>query len=135
MQNYQAANVDEYLRVVPESVRPALEHLRQLIKAAAPEAEETISYMMPTYKYQGPLVYFAALKNHLSLYVAEKNIIKQFQEELKSFNTSGTAIHFTPEKQLPDNLIQKIVATRIRQNEEIQAAKQLAGKGKNNPKT
>ncbi|GEO07033.1 hypothetical protein AAE02nite_46970 [Adhaeribacter aerolatus] len=123
MKNYQVTDVDSYLQAVPENVRLALANLRATIKAAAPQAEESISYMMPGYKYLGPLVYFAALKNHLALYGATKNMLELFKTELRPYKISGTAIHFTPEQPLPDSLIQKIVTARIRENEERKAAK------------
>ncbi|KAA5548807.1 iron chaperone [Adhaeribacter rhizoryzae] len=130
MQNYQAANVDEYLNAIPDKMRPALAQLRATIKAAAPLAEEAISYMMPGYKYLGPLIYFAALKNNLALYGISKAILELFKTELQHFKISGTAIHFTPEQPLPASLVQKIVAERIRENEERNAVKILALKAK-----
>lgn len=62
----KAKTVDEYLHELPEAQRDMLEKLREAIKTAAPEAEEVISYRIPTYKYHGPLVHFAAFKNHFS---------------------------------------------------------------------
>lgn len=61
-------NVDEYLRALPEPDRSALEHLRSVIRAAAPNSEETISYRIPAFRFHGPLVFFAATPRHLSLY-------------------------------------------------------------------
>ena len=130
MKNYQAPDVESYLQTIPENYRTALEHLRQTIKTAAPLAEENISYMMPAYKYLGPLVYFGASKNNLAFYVVQKNIITKFRTDLQAFKTSGTAIHFTPEQPLPDELVKKIVAERLRQNEEIQANKKIAAQAK-----
>ena len=112
-----AKNVDEYLKALPEDVRTTLEKLRHTIKAAAPEAEEIISYQIPTYKYMGPLVHFAAQKNHCSLTFVSANILKIFEKELKSYKVSGRTIHFTPDKPLPASLVEKIVKERIRENE------------------
>jgi len=125
MKNYPASTVDEYLKAIPDNMRPALTNLRATIKAAAPEAEESISYMMPGYKYLGPLIYFAALKNNMALYGISKAILELFKTELQPFKISGTAIHFTPEQPLPASLVQKIVAARIRENEERKVAKVL----------
>ena len=116
-------NVDEYIDGFPESIRATLQKVRQSIKAAAPKAEEIISYQIPTYKYMGALIHFAAFENHCSLYVVSKNILKVFAKELKSYKTSGTTIHFTPEKSLPVMLIKRIVKTRVRENEEMNALK------------
>ena len=68
-QQKPAKNVDEYLAAAPEEVRPVLEKLRRTIRAAAPNAEEVISYQIPMFKYHGPLVLFAAFRNHCSFYV------------------------------------------------------------------
>ena len=112
-----AKNVDEYLHSLPEAVRFTLEKLRQTIKLAAPQAEEVISYQIPSYKHKGPLVHFAAFKDHCSLFVVNKNILQTFSKELEPYKTSGTTIHFTPDKPLPAALVQKIVKIRIRENE------------------
>jgi len=85
-----STEIDGYLQAVPETIRSTLENVRQAIKAAVPhQAEEIISYLMPTYKYLGPLVYFAALKKHLSLYVASKKVIEQLRTELQAYKTGG----------------------------------------------
>jgi len=112
-----AKDVDEYLRALSEAVRIMLEKVRQSIKAEAPKAEEVISYRIPTYKYIGPVVHFAAFDNHCSLIVVSKSIIEIFKEELQSYKTSGTTIHFTPENPLPAALVKKIVKAKIAENE------------------
>jgi uncharacterized protein YdhG (YjbR/CyaY superfamily) len=117
-----AKNIDGYLAALPDEVRFALEKLRKTIKAAAPKAEEVISYQMPAFKYHGPLVFFAAFKSHCSLFVASKTILKTFATELKPFHTAGTTIHFSPENPLPATLVKKIVKARIKENE-LHAAK------------
>jgi uncharacterized protein YdhG (YjbR/CyaY superfamily) len=63
-----SVQVDAYIAAAPVPAQPILRHLRQVIKAAAPKAEERISYGMPSYEYYGRLVYFAAFKNHVGLY-------------------------------------------------------------------
>jgi uncharacterized protein YdhG (YjbR/CyaY superfamily) len=112
-----AKNVDEYLAAVPEEVRPVLEKLRRTIRAAAPKAEEVISYQIPMFKYHGPLVFFAAFRNHCSFYVVGKPIMETFSSELKPWDTSGTTIHFSAKKPLPASLVKKIVKARIEENE------------------
>lgn len=123
-----AKTVDEYLLMQPEEMQPVLEKLRQAIIKAAPKAEEIISYQIPTYKYFGPLVHFAAFKDHSSLIVVNKNIIKTFEKELQGYNTKGTTIHFTAEKPIPATLVQKIVKIRISENENLNALKKAAKK-------
>jgi uncharacterized protein YdhG (YjbR/CyaY superfamily) len=112
-----AKNVDEYLSAVPPNVRAVLEKLRKTIKAAAPKAEEVISYQIPAYKFHGPLVFFAAFKNHCSFFVASKALMKSLREDLKPYDVSGVTIHFSVEKPLPAALVKKIVKARIKENE------------------
>jgi uncharacterized protein YdhG (YjbR/CyaY superfamily) len=113
-----ASNVDEYLQRLPEDVRGCLEELRQTIRTAAPKAEEVISYQIPTYKYKGSLVHFAAFKNHCSFFGVSKKMLAFFEKELSPFKIAGTTIHFTPAKPLPTSLVKKIVAMRVKENEE-----------------
>ena len=116
-QQKPAKNVDEYLAAAPEEVRPVLEKLRRTIRAAAPKAEEVISYQIPMFKYHGPLVFFAAFRNHCSFYVVSKPIMEVFTSELKPWDTSGTTIHFSAKNPLPASLVKKIVKARIEENE------------------
>jgi uncharacterized protein YdhG (YjbR/CyaY superfamily) len=106
-QQKPAKNLDEYRAATPEEVRPVLEKLRRTIRAAAPKAEEVISYQIPMFKYHGPLVFFAAFKNHCSFYVVSKPIIEAFSSELKPWDTSGTTIHFSAKNPLPASLVKK----------------------------
>ena len=125
-----AKTVEEYLQLVPKEMRTLLKELRQAIRSAAPQAEEVISYQVPTYKYKGPLVHFAAFKKHCSLIVVDKNILETFSTELQSYKTSGTTIHLTPDHPLPVNLVQKIVKIRMKENEERVVVKKMRTKGK-----
>jgi uncharacterized protein YdhG (YjbR/CyaY superfamily) len=115
--NVPARDVDGYLAALPKEARVTLEKLRKTIKAAAPKAEEAISYQIPTFKYRGPLVFFAAFKNHCSFYAVSKSIMKTFSSELKPYDASGTTIHFSAENPLPAMLVKKIVKARIEENE------------------
>lgn len=112
-----AETVDDYIAPLPQAVRTTLEALRNVIKAAAPKADEVISYRIPTYKYHGPLVHFAAFKDHCSFIVVSEPTLRSFSNELKSYRTSGTTIHFTAEKPLPAELVTRIVKARIKENE------------------
>jgi len=112
-----AKDVDAYLATVPQDVRTVLENLRKAIMAAAPKAEEVISYRIPTFKYHGPLVHFVARKNYCSFIVVSKSILEIFKNELEDYDTSGTTIHFSAENPLPTALVTKIVKTRIKENE------------------
>jgi uncharacterized protein YdhG (YjbR/CyaY superfamily) len=102
-----AKDVDEYIATAPEEMRKALEELRKTIKAAASMAEEVVSYRIPTYKYQGSLVHFAAFKNHSSLIVVNKSLLETFKNELKDYYTSGATIRVTVKNPLPVALVKK----------------------------
>ena len=115
--NVPARDVGGYLAALPREARVTLEKLRKTIKAAAPKAEEAISYQIPTFKYHGPLVFFAAFRNHCSFYVVSKPIMEAFSGELKPWDTSGTTIHFSAKNPLPASLVKKIVKARIEENE------------------
>ena len=107
-------DIDEYLARVPAKPRAALERLRRTIKSAAPEAVETISYQIPTFKLNGRmLVSFAAFAEHCSFFPGA-GPIDVHETELKSFATSKGTIRFTPERPLSATLIKKLVRTRIR---------------------
>jgi uncharacterized protein YdhG (YjbR/CyaY superfamily) len=118
----RAKNVDQYIDYFPETTRLLLHTLRDVIKKAAPEAIELISYGMPAYKHQGILVYFAAYKNHIGFYPTSSPI-KFFKDELKKFKTSKGAIQFPIEKRIPVVLVKKIVKFRVKENEAKQQLK------------
>jgi uncharacterized protein YdhG (YjbR/CyaY superfamily) len=114
----EPSSVEDYLSRVPEGARAALERLRKTIKAAAPNTTETISYQMPTFKYQGrALVGFAAFKNHCSLFPYSTKVMDSLKEELQSYGTSKGTIRFSTDKPLPAALVQKIVKVRIEEIE------------------
>lgn len=105
--------VDEYLANLEPEQRAALQHIRELIEDLVPEAEESMSYGMPAFKYRGkPLVYFAAFKDHLSIFPTSEPA-EAFQEQLKDFKTSKGTIQFTLAHPLPDALIKDVVLYRI----------------------
>jgi len=115
--NAPAKTVDEYIAAAPKEMQKPLRDLRKAIKSAAPEAEESIGWQMPYYKYNGMLVFFAAFKNHMSFFPASKSVVKVFRDELREHEISGTTIHFTPEKPLPASLVKRIVRARMKENE------------------
>jgi uncharacterized protein YdhG (YjbR/CyaY superfamily) len=107
-------SVEDYLAALPEPPRSALEKLRKTIKAAAPEATETISYQMPTFKLDGRfLVSYAAFKEHCSLFPASGKVLEACGEELKPHFSGKGTIRFTADKPLSSALVRKIVETRI----------------------
>ena len=110
--------IDDYLVAQPEDVVQCLENLRQLIRNTAPQAQEVISYGIPAFKYHGMLVYFAAYKNHCSLFAGNGALTTQMQTQLKPYKTSKGTIQFTVKNPLPDELVIEIVKIRMIQNEE-----------------
>ena len=124
VEHITADTVDAYLAAQPAPVAATLEKIRTAILKVAPQAEEKISYQVPTYKYMGyPLVHFAAFKNHCSFFGVSKDLYQKFAKELEPFKLAGTTIHFTVEKPLPITLVQKMVKERMRQNETLALAK------------
>ena len=112
-------DIDEYLAGVPEPARGTLNKVRAAIRAAVPpEATEAITYRIPTFKYKGSLLAFAAFKNHCSLFPMSMAVIAAFKDELKGFHTSKGTIHFPLDKPLPAALLKKMVKARVAQNEE-----------------
>lgn len=112
-------DIDEYLAGVPEPARTTLSKVRAVIRSVVPrEATEAISYRIPTFKYKGSLVAFAAFKNHCSLFPMSKAVIAAFKDELKGFPTSKGTIRFPLDKPLPAALLKKIVRARVAQNKE-----------------
>jgi uncharacterized protein YdhG (YjbR/CyaY superfamily) len=114
-----AKSVDQWLARVEPKQRAALEKLRVQIRAAAPGAEEVISYGQPTFKLHGHLVAFGAFAKHLSFFPMNSVVIAESADALKTFVTSKGTIQFTPEKPIPATVVKKIVKARIAQNLEV----------------
>jgi uncharacterized protein YdhG (YjbR/CyaY superfamily) len=111
--------VDAYLAAVPEPARSTLEKMRALIRSTVPaEATEAIGYGMPTFRYKGALVAYAAFKNHCSLFPMNASLVEAFKEELKEYKTSKGTIQFTVDKPLPAALVKKLVKARVAENEQ-----------------
>lgn len=110
--------IDEYLATVPEAPRRTLEQLRAVIRAAVPEGtSEEISYQVPTFKYKGSLVAFAAFQKHCSLFPCSGSLTATLAEDLRGYKTSKGAIQFPVDQPLPAALVQKIVRLRVAENE------------------
>jgi len=108
-------DIDTYIAAAPDDIQPVLEKIRETIRAAAPEAQESISYGMPAFKLNGPLVYFAAFKDHIGLFPAGEGI-GFFKKELAPYSTSKGTIRFPLDKPIPYSLIEKIVKHRVAVN-------------------
>lgn len=108
-------SVEEYLAAQPGETRDKLEVLRAIIKNAAPQATERISYNMAAYDFNGVLVYFAGYKAHIGFYPTPSGI-KAFQKELEKYASSKGAVQFPLDRPLPKTLISNIVKFRLKEN-------------------
>ncbi|MCB0580985.1 MAG: DUF1801 domain-containing protein [Phaeodactylibacter sp.] len=109
-------NVDEYIFSFPETTRRILETIRGTIKAAAPQADESVSYGMPAYKLNGrPLVYFAGYKNHVGFYATPTGHAA-FSKELSKYKQGKGSVQFPIDEPMPLDLISRIVAFRAQEN-------------------
>jgi uncharacterized protein YdhG (YjbR/CyaY superfamily) len=111
-------DVDKYLARVPEPARSTLNKMRAAIRATAPpEATETISYQIPTFKYKGSLVAFAAFSNHCSFFPMSMSVMRACKDDLKNLDASKGTIRFPMDKPLSAALVKKLVKARIAENE------------------
>jgi uncharacterized protein YdhG (YjbR/CyaY superfamily) len=110
-------DIDAYIAAQPEDIQPVLQQMRDIIRKAAPKAQEVISYAMPAYKQHGVLVYFAGYKQHIGFYPTGSGI-RAFTEEIKDYKSSKGAVQFPLDKPLPKALITKMVKFRVLEDAE-----------------
>ena len=108
-----SAEVDAFLAGVPERARPTLEILRRTIRALVPDADEVISYGVPTFKVGRPLVAYGATKNHCALYVMSPDVIAAHERELASYDTSKGTVRFPHDEPLPATLVKTLIEARL----------------------
>jgi len=108
--------IDEYLAALNDDQRAALEKLRKTIRAAAPEAEECISYQLAAFRQNGMLVAMGATANHCAFYLMSSSTVEAHKDELKGYDTSKGTIRFQSDKPLPAALVRKLVKARISEN-------------------
>lgn len=123
----EAKNVDEYIESFPPEVVSKLKQLRKTIRAAAPKAEELISYGIAGYKYHGILIYFAGFKNHVSVYPAPRGV-DAFKKELADYKGGKGTVQFPLDKPIPLDLVKRIILFRMKENEAKLVAKKKAKK-------
>ena len=110
------SSIDEYIATFPKDIQKILEALRGTIKAAAPKAEEKISYQMPTFTLNGKyLVYFAGWKTHIAFYGAPRGNT-EFKEDLSIYEAGQGTLKFPLDRPMPLDLITKIVKFRAAEN-------------------
>lgn len=110
--------VDEYFSSLSREKKNLLEELRAIIKKAAPDSEEVISYNMPAFKYYGMLVFYTAHKNHIGFYPGSSVVNDLYKDELKAYKTSKGTIQLPFDKPIPKRLVKNIVKFRVKENRE-----------------
>lgn len=116
MQKTEFTEIDQYIATFPKKVQARLTEIRQLVKSAAPNAIETISYQMPTFKLNNQnLVHFAGYKSHIGFYPVPSGIEK-FKKELSIYKQGKGSVQFPLDKPLPLQLISNIVEFRVKEN-------------------
>jgi uncharacterized protein YdhG (YjbR/CyaY superfamily) len=116
MQKQQGyTTIDEYIETFPAPIQKKLKTIRELIQKVAPDAQEKISYRMPTFFLNGNLVHFAAHTEHIGFYPTPSGVSK-FKQELSKYETSKGAVQFPMAEALPIELIKKIVQFRVQEN-------------------
>ncbi len=107
--------IDEYIAGFPDAVQQILQQIRQTIRQAAPDAQEAISYQMPTFKLHGNLVHFAAFKKHIGFYPVPTGI-EAFKDELAGYVGGKGSVQFPLDQPMPYDLISRIVQFRVMEN-------------------
>ncbi|MDB5252774.1 MAG: hypothetical protein JWP27_1943 [Flaviaesturariibacter sp.] len=129
MASQRFENVDMYIAAFPAATQARLKSLRRAIRAAAPKAEEVISYNMPAYKYKGVLAYFAAYAAHVGFYPTAAPLVA-FAPELTSFVTSKGTVRFPLDRPIPQALVKRMVRFQAARNEEKELLRQARKSGK-----
>jgi uncharacterized protein YdhG (YjbR/CyaY superfamily) len=112
----QYKTVEEYIKTFPKDIQTIIEKLRQTIHETAPEAVETISYQMPTFKLNGKnLVHFAVFKEHIGFYPTPSGI-DSFEKDLAPYRTGKGTLQFPLDKPIPFDLVKKVVIFRVKEN-------------------
>ena len=119
--------IDEYITTFPQDIQKILEEVRAVVKAAAPKAEEKISYQMPTFFLNGNLVHFAAFKKHIGFYPTPSGI-DAFQKELSIYKGAKGSVQFPLDEPMPLKLISRIVKFRTAENLKKARLKPVKGK-------
>ena len=116
-----AKDIDEFIAGYPENIQKILKKIRATIRKAAPKAEETINYGIPTFTLNGNLVHFSAFKKHIGFYPAPSGI-ENFKTELSAYESAKGSVKFPLDQPIPFDLITKIVKFRVKEN--LKKAKQ-----------
>lgn len=126
-QSIKFSTIDEYHAAFDKPVKTLLDKMRKIIRKSAPEAEETISYNIPTFKGNKNLVHYAAFKEHIGFYPGP-SAIDMFSKELEKYNTSKGTVQFPMTEQLPESLIKSMVEFRVEEDRELTKPKSKSKK-------
>ncbi|MFC6764515.1 iron chaperone [Natrinema soli] len=107
--------IDEYIKTFPAEIQETLEELRRTIREAAPNAEETISYQIPTFEQEGIVVHFAAFDEHIGFYPTPSGMTA-FEEELSTYERGKGSVKFPLDEPLPFDLVREITEYRVEEN-------------------
>ena len=111
--------IDDYLQKIEPAKRRELERIRSLAKAAVPDAEDAISYGMPTLKHAGkPFLGFDVHKNHIGIYPYSGRVIEKLKADLQGYETTKGAIRIPFDKPIPEATLRKLIDCRLAHNEE-----------------
>jgi len=113
----QYTTIDEYIATFPEHIQKKLVELREVIKEEAPQAQEKISYQMPTFYLNGNLVHFAAFSKHIGFYPAPSGI-EAFKNELSKYKGAKGSVQFPIDEPLPLEIVRQIVGFRVAENQQ-----------------
>ena len=122
MKSITARNIDEYISGFPKEVQKLLKEMRATVRKAAPDAEETIKYAMPTYVLNGNLLSFGAYKNHIGFYPVPRGVA-EFEKELSKYEGAKATARFPLDEPLPTTLITRIVKFMVKRNAEMTKSK------------
>lgn len=122
-------NFEEYIVAFPVETQKRMEQIRATIKKVAPQAEEVISYGMPSFRFNGRLLYFAAFRNHIGFYPMATGV-EAFKSLLSDYKWAKGSIQFPLSKPVPLDLIINIVKFRVQEN--LAKAKTLPKKNNSN---
>jgi uncharacterized protein YdhG (YjbR/CyaY superfamily) len=123
----RSKEIDKFIAGFPKEVQEILEKFRETIRGAAPGADETINYGIPTFTLKGNLVHFSAFKNHIGFYPTPSGIEK-FKKELSAYELAKGSVKFPLDQPIPYDFIQRIVEFRVKENLEKAQGKKKIGK-------
>lgn len=123
MEKKIAKNIDEYIAGYPENVQAIMQKLRATMKKAAPKAEETIKYGMPTFMLNGNLVYFAGAKKHIGVYPVPQTGSEKFKQDIAPYMAAKSTMQLPLDKPIPYGLVSQLVKLRVKENAERAKAK------------